>query len=205
MHKFFFIVLFFYGKFALAFENDLAVSYLHDRADCLPKNELLYICGSEKQRLEVEKLIEQVRLFSIGQKIWQTIENSGKNLLIAHSDSAVSSAGRALAPLTTALSNGRGTSSVILFNFDIPDTGGHRVGGTHKEWTEFTKEQKFFHELVHAKNYMSGTSKVHRLEEQVIEEENIFRIQSNPSHLNLRSNDYAKGEQIWFPSNPNFQ
>jgi hypothetical protein len=138
-------------------------------------------------------------LFPVGEEIWHDIERSGKRLLIAHSESAVDSAGKSLAPMTSALSNGRGSSAVILFNFDIPVTGSHRVGGTQQEWTEFTKIQNFFHELVHARNYMAGTAKLQWLEEQVIETENLFRTQSNPSNSNLRSFDYEKGEQIWFP------
>ncbi len=189
-----------YSAQGMALENNLALSYAKDRSDCEQKFESVFICGSTLHQLEIIHLIQQARKYPIGEEIWQDIKNSGKRLLIAHSEGAVTFAGKSLAPMTSALSDGRGASAVILFNFEIPITGSHRVGGTQQEWTEFTKIQNFFHELVHARNYMAGVTQLYYLEEQVIETENIFRFQSTPLNLNLRSLDHAKGEQIWFPN-----
>jgi hypothetical protein len=184
---------------AAAVQKDFALSYLSDRTDCQLIYSSVYFCGTTQQIQEAISLVEQTRALEVGEKTWQEILASKKNLLIAQSDSAVLSAAKTLAPLSTALSDGRGRSAVVLFNFDIPKSGSHRVGGTKEEWTEFTKLQNFFHELVHAKHYMQGTAIMPRLEEQVIELENVFRQQQAPSNLNLRSLDYEKGEQIWYP------
>ncbi|MBY0385289.1 hypothetical protein K2X05_09035 [bacterium] len=179
--------------------TDLAQSYVNDRNDCQQIDLFLHVCGTDEQKQIIHTLISRVREYSFGEETWAAIAFSGKNLMIGHSAPAVSTAGRTLAPLTTALGDGRGASCVILFNFDIPESGSHRVGGMNQEWVEFTKLKNFFHELMHAKDQMNGTWQSYRSEQQAIEGENTFRLQLNPSKMNLRSMDYEKGEQIWFP------
>lgn len=202
MFKYFFSTIFVISMAfgAQAKSNDLAISYVNDRNDCEQVDLFLHICGTDSQKIIIQDLIAKVREYSFGEETWTSIAFSGKNLMIGHLASAISTAGKTLAPLTTALQDGRGASCVILFNFNIPESGSHRVGGKNQEWVEFTKLQNFFHELMHAKDQMNGTWQAHRAEQQAIEGENIFRMELNSSKMNLRSMDYEKGEQIWFPS-----
>lgn len=133
------VVLLLHGRHLMAIEINLALSYVSDCTDCRQKYESVFLCGSTTHQLEIANLIREIRMFPVGEETWQNIRNSGKRLLVAHSEGAVTSAGKSLAPLTSALSDGLGTSAVILFNFDNPITGSHLVGGTEQEWTEFTK------------------------------------------------------------------
>lgn len=179
--------------------SDFIHSVIKSRTNCIKQDRFLYLCGSETHHLLFNQMIEDIKKTSVGLKTWDVIKNSGHQLVLIHDPESLSSAGREYAELTRALSNGKGASVVIHFHTEIPDKGSHRVGGTKEEWTEFSKRQNFYHELSHAKHKMAGTWNPIKTEEQAIEEENYFRIEDNPSNLNLRSFDWYKGEQIWFP------
>lgn len=178
--------------------SDYAVSSALKRQDCVQQNLFLFTCGSSKQISRILYLLSAVQKYPQGSHAWDAIALSGHYIMIGHSKGALSTAGQTLAPLTSALTNGAGASVVILMNFDVPDSGSHRVGGTENEWTTFTAEQNFYHELAHAHHKMTGIFQGHRGEKQAIEDENIYRSQQDPLNANLRSLDSDKGEQIWF-------
>lgn len=175
-----------------------AVEMASKRPDCVQQNSFLFTCGDQKQIARILELIDVIQKNPQGHKAWADISMSGHSLMIGHSRAALLSAGRTSAPLTSALSNGTGTSVRILMNFNIPDEGSHRVGGTEEEWTSFTAEQNFYHELAHAHHKMTGIFMGYRAEQQATEDENIYRGQQIPFDSNLRSLDIEKGEQIWF-------
>lgn len=112
-----------------------------------------------------------------GQQTLAAIDHSGHKLLIFHSDDSIISSGKASAPLSANLTNGRGESVDIYFNFDIPDDGSHKVLDTRGSPIEYTAIQNLYHELAHAMHMMNGTWHYARSESQAIEEENIFRFQ----------------------------
>ena len=107
----------------------------------------------------------------------EAIDRSGHKLLIVHSHYSMISSGKASAPMSSALIDGRGESVDIYFNFDIPDYGSHRVFNTQRRSIEYTAVQNLYHELAHAMHMMQGTWRYTNSERQAIEEENRFRRQ----------------------------
>ena len=107
------------------------------------------------------------------------------------------------APMSANLTNGRGESVDIYFNFDIPDDGSHRVLDTHRSPIdthrspiEYTAIQNLYHELAHAMHMMQGTWRYFKSERQAIEEENIFRRQQ------ARLNQTAFSERFYVSGIP---
>lgn len=131
--------------------------------------------GSLRQVKRMRKWIEQIAAVPKGYQTLVAIERSGHKLMIFHTPYAVVSSGRASAPMSSNLTNGRGESVDIYFNFDIPDSGSHRVFDTRRSPIEYTAVQNLFHELAHAMHYMNGTWAYARSERQAIREENQFR------------------------------
>lgn len=125
------------------------------------------------------------------------IDASGHKLMIFHSQQAIVSSGKASAPLSANLINGRGESVDIYFNFDIPESGSHRVFDTGGRPIEYTAIQNLYHELAHAMHLMNGTWRYAKSERQAIEEENIFRYQlAEMSQRPFRERVYVDGTPI---------
>lgn len=131
-------------------------------------------------KIQVEKMrrwFAEIASVPWGLKTLQTIERSGHKLIIEHSRYATISSGKASAPMSSALIDGRGESVDIYFNFDIPAHGSHRVFDTHRRSIEYTAVQNLYHELAHAMHMMQGTWRYAHSERQAINEENAFRRQ----------------------------
>jgi hypothetical protein len=133
--------------------------------------------ASLTQVRKMRRWIAQIANTAKGLETLQAIDRSGHKLLIKHSEYALVSSGRASAPMSAALIDGRGESVDIYFNFDIPDSGSHLVFDTHRQPIEYTATQNLFHELAHARHMMQGTWHYARSEPQAIDEENEFRRQ----------------------------
>ncbi len=199
IRMFLFSVCIFQMNPSYAVVKDLVLRYVPKLNNCQQTDNFLFICGHANEQIVFDALIKEVLKTQTGQETWEAIKNSGNYLMLVHDPLAVSSAGRAVAELSSKLTNGIGTSVIIYFHVGIPDSGSHVVGGTIAEWTDFTKQQNFFHELSHARHKTNGTWNIIHSEEQAIQDENIYRVQSTPENLNLRSLDWDKGMQVWEP------
>lgn len=133
--------------------------------------------GTPRQISKMRRWLEQIAEVPKGYQTLVEIENSGHKLMIHHSRYAMISSGKASAPLSSNLINGRGESVDIFFNFNIPDSGSHLVFDTRRSPIEYTAIQNLYHELAHAMHMMNGTWRYAKSERQAIEEENIFRFQ----------------------------
>ena len=133
--------------------------------------------GTPRQIAKMRAWMAQIADVPKGLDTLIKIDESGHKLLVFHSRHAMISSGKASAPLSSNLTNGRGESVDIYFNFDIPDNGSHQVFDTRRSPIEYTAIQNLYHELAHAMHMMKGTWRYASSERQAIEEENIFRFQ----------------------------
>jgi len=164
---------------ANAWSYDIGLVPLHEFADQQGKTWGLNISlhASLAQVRKMRRWIAQIATTPKGLETLQAIDQSGHKLLIKHSNFALVSSGRASAPMSSALTDGRGESVDIYFNFDIPDSGSHLVFDTHRQPIEYTATQNLFHELAHARHMMRGTWRYANSERQAIDDENEFRRQ----------------------------
>lgn len=140
--------------------------------------------GTPTQIEKMRRWLAEIATVPKGIQTLLSIERSGHKLMIFHSGESMISSGKASAPLSGNLTNGRGESVDIYFNFNIPDDGSHRVFDTRRGPIEYTAIQNLYHELAHAMHMMNGTWRYAKSERQAIEEENVFRFQH--SELNER-------------------
>lgn len=161
------------------FSYDIGLVPLHEFSEQEKKTYGLNISlqGTPPQIKKMRRWMAQIVGVPKGLATLQHIEASGHKLMIFHSRHAMISSGRASAPLSANLTNGRSESVDIYFNFNIPDDGSHRVFDTRRSPIEYTAIQNLYHELAHAMHMMNGTWRYAKSELQAIEEENIFRHQ----------------------------
>ena len=133
--------------------------------------------ASLPQVMKMRRWLAQIAAVPKGRETLEAIDRSGHKLLIVQSHGSMISSGKASAPMSSALIDGRGESVDIYFNFNIPDYGSHRVFDTHRRPIEYTAVQNLYHELAHAMHMMQGTWRYTNSERQAIEEENAFRRQ----------------------------
>lgn len=171
-----------------------AVTNTYDKPSTYQNNERYYY--SQRIVLEVKHFKQAVKLFhwldlikltQTGKETFQAIENSGKQLLIYHSDSALLSAGITGAPLSKNLTNGVGEDVYIKFYLDMEKDGSNCVLGKNGDYIQYTALHNLFHELIHARHKMNGTWLYFDSEGQAIREENKFRI----DWANYRSTQYS--------------
>lgn len=161
------------------FSYDIGLVPLHEfslqEARSYGRNVSLH--GTPTQIAKMRRWLAQIAEVPKGIQTLQSIDKSGHKLMIFHSNEAMISSGKASAPLSSNLTNGRGESVDIYFNFNIPDDGSHRVFDTRRGPIEYTAIQNLYHELAHAMHMMNGTWRYAKSERQAIEEENVFRRQ----------------------------
>lgn len=164
---------------ARVWSYDIGLVPLHDFADQQDRNWGLNISlhASHTRVRKMRRWIAEIAATQKGLQTLQAIDSSGHKLIIKHTRYALLSSGKASAPMSSGLTNGRGESVDIFFNFDIPDSGSHLVFDTHRQPMEYTATQNLFHELAHAMHMMQGTWNYVRSERQAIAEENEFRRQ----------------------------
>jgi len=157
--------------------------------------------GSPAQIKRLQTWLDEIVKVPIGRSALVAIANSGNQLTIRHSDSALMASGRTLAPLSRNLTNNLGEDTEILFDTRIPVEGSHWVFDAKSQKMAFTSSQNLFHELAHAKHLMNGTWRYFDSEGQAIEEENIFRLQQNElsGKQETRTRVGIKGLQYWWP------
>ncbi|TQV74884.1 hypothetical protein FLL45_07950 [Aliikangiella marina] len=127
------------------------------------------------QAIKLFKWLDLIKLTNIGHQTLQSIDSSGHQLVIYHSDSALLSAGVTGAPLSSNLTNGKGESVYIKFYLNMEFAGSNCVMGKSGKYIKFSAIENLFHELVHAKHKMNGTWLYFDSEGQAIREENKFR------------------------------
>lgn len=135
------------------------------------------LVGSPTQILRLKRWIDRIAEVPKGNETLWTISRSQHTLTIYHSHHAVISSGRAGAPMTANLYNGRGENVDIKFNAEIPDRGSHWVFDAHRNRIEYTAVQNLYHEFAHALHMMTGTWRYADSEGTAIIEENEFRRQ----------------------------
>ena len=79
--------------------------------------------GTPRQIKRMRRWLTEIASVPKGHQTLAAIDHSGHKLLIFHSDHSIVSSGKASAPLSINLTNGRGEAVDIYFNFDIPDGG----------------------------------------------------------------------------------
>lgn len=158
--------------------------------------------GTPAQVLQLSDWLDRIVAIPQGYQTLRRILDSGNHLTIRHSDWALLSSGRTLAPVTADLTNGLGADILILFDARIPDSGSHVVEDAHGHPIPFTAVQNLYHELAHAEHMVTGSWRYWDSEGQAIEAENRFRRgqhQSTPTtRLLLRSG--VNGQKVWWPS-----
>lgn len=181
-------------------DNPVRRNYL-DTSRYLIGERAVILEGSPSQVMRMSRWLDQIREIPIGRETLEAILDSGNHLILRHSEWALNSSGRTLAPLSANLTNGRGMDVEILFDARIPDDGSHTVFDTQRKAIEFTAIQNLFHELVHARHYANGTWRYFDSEGQAIEEENLFRRQLSEyrgiKQASLRAD--IDGIQVWWP------
>ncbi len=178
---------------------DIGLVPLHEISDPerKPYGHNISLQGSKKQVTKMRRWFEEIAAVPKGYETLVEIQKSGHKLMIFHSPRSMISSGKASAPLSSNLTNGRGESVDIYFNFDIPDAGSHRVFDTSRSPIEYTAIQNLYHELAHAMHMMSGTWRYAKSERQAIEEENIFRRElAEQKRLPFRERVYVSGMPI---------
>jgi len=135
------------------------------------------LVGNSRQILALSRWINHIARTPVGRETLWTISRSGHDLTIYHSRHAVLSSGRAGASMTRNLFNGKGEDVYIKFNADIPDQGSHWVFDGRRNLIEYTAAQNLYHELVHARQMMTGTWRYFDSEGSAIRQENVFRHQ----------------------------
>lgn len=153
--------------------------------------------ASQVQVEKIRRWLQEIAAVPKGLETLQAIDRTGHKLIIKHSRYSLLSSGKASAPMSSALIDGRGESVDIYFNFDIPDEGSHLVFNTHRKAIEYTAVQNLYHELAHAMHMMQGTWRYARSERQAIEEENEFREQQGLVRQTVSAKRYfVSGEPI---------
>jgi len=153
--------------------------------------------ASKRQVEKMRQWFAEIASVPKGLETLQAIDRSDHKLIITHSSFSTVSSGKASAPMSSALIDGRGESVDIYFNFDIPDGGSHRVFDTRRQPIEYTAVQNLYHELAHAMHMMRGTWRYARSERQAIDEENEFRRQQALASENvLTERFFVSGEPI---------
>jgi hypothetical protein len=164
---------------AAAWSYDIGLVPLHEfdqqQDNAYGRNISLH--ASQQQVEKMRHWFAQIAAVPKGLQTLRAIDESGHKLIITHSRYSIVSSGKASAPMSAALIDGRGESVDIYFNFEIPDDGSHRVFDTHRQPIEYTAVQNLYHELAHAMHMMRGTWRYAHSERQAIDEENEFRQQ----------------------------
>jgi len=135
----------------------------------------IFLEGNHQQIVRFENWLDRIAEVPKGYQTLEAISENGHELTIRHSNYAVISAGRTLAPMSANLTNGKGESVTILFSAHIQDSGSHMVYNAQRMLIEYTAIQNLYHELAHAMHMMKGSWRYFASEKQAIEEENIFR------------------------------
>lgn len=163
----------------VVFSYDIGLVPLHEFSEQEGKTygRNISLQGTPGQIGKMRGWLEQIAAVPKGYQTLVAIQDSGHKLMIFHSRRSIISSGKASAPMSSNLTNGRGESIDIFFNFDIPDGGSHRVFDSSRSPIEFTAIQNLYHELAHAMHMMNGTWAYAKSELQAIQEENIFRRQ----------------------------
>jgi hypothetical protein len=161
------------------FGYDIGLVPLHEfsEQEGKPYGRNISLHGTPRQVRKMRGWLAQIAEVPKGYRTLVAIQESGHKLMIFHSHHSMISSGKTSAPMSSNLTNGVGESIDIYFNFDIPDSGSHRVFDTRRSPIEFTAVQNLYHELAHAMHMMNGTWRHARSERQAIEEENVFRRQ----------------------------
>lgn len=140
--------------------------------------------------------------YEVGRKLFEDIKKCGHSLLIYDDKSALSGGGYTGAHPSTfdIFVPGKGADARIRMRFDQPDLGAHEVGAEGGVRIPFKAIDNIFHELVHAKHVMCGTTSRNNAEAQAIEEENLFRkIRPDTADWPARDpKEYENGVQTWF-------
>lgn len=197
------ILLFSCFAFGKTNQYSLVLDYMDDQSDCQNVSDLFYFCGSKIQQQRVSSWLEDVQKTAIGRETWLAIQKSGHRLLVMHHKSAILTAGKTLATLTSNLNNGIGTDVVVQMNFDMPDSGTHLVTTSSGDLIPFSARVNFFHELSHARHKMNGTWLMSDSEGQAVRDENIYRQESAAlegfQSVPLRDLFYTENDmQVWF-------
>ena len=168
------------------YSYDVGLVPLHEfsEQEGMPFGRNVSLHGTPTQIGKMRRWLAEIAEVPKGLQTLQSIDASGHKLMIFHSGESMISSGKASAPLSGNLTNGRGESVDIYFNFNIPDDGSHRVFDTRRGPIEYTAIQNLYHELAHAMHMMNGTWRYAKSERQAIAEENVFRFQH--SELNER-------------------
>lgn len=177
---------------------DIGLVPLHDFNDQENKTWGLNISlhATQSQARKMRQWLHEIAAVPKGLETLEAIDRSGHKLLIVHSRHSMISSGKASAPMSSALIDGRGESVDIYFNFDIPDYGSHQVFDTHRRPIEYTAVQNLYHELAHAMHMMQGTWRYTNSERQAIEEENRFREQQ------ARRSQQASSQRVYVSGRP---
>lgn len=128
-----------------------------------------------QQAVKLFRWLDLIKLTQVGAATFKSIENSGHQLLIYHSDSALLSAGVTGATLSRNLTNGVGENAYIKFFLDMENHGSNCVLGKNGDYILYSAVHNLFHELIHARHKMNGTWLYFDSEGQAIREENKFR------------------------------
>ncbi len=138
----------------------------------------------------------------LGKKLFDDIKACGHTVVIYDDKSSLSGGGYTGANPTTfdIFIPGKGADARIRMRFDQPDLGAHEVGAEGGVKIPFMAIDNIFHELVHAKHVVCGTTSKANAEAQAIAEENAFR-KSRPDTADWPARDskeYENGVQVWF-------
>jgi len=155
------------------------------------------------QAIKLFRWLDLISLTDSGKNTLMSINQSGHQLVIFHSDSALLSAGVTGAPLSSNLTNGNGESVYIKFYLDMEFQGSNCVMGKSGQYIKFSAIANLFHELAHAKHKMNGTWLYFDSEGQAIREENTFRQEwatYRATKFKLRS-EYAEWGDIRYNLN----
>ena len=182
-----------------AWGYDIGLVPVHEYPDRQQANygKSISLHASKKQVEKMRRWLSEIASVPKGLETLQAIDRSGHKLIITHSFYSIISSGKASAPMSSALIDGRGESVDIYFNFDIPDAGTHLVFDTHRRPIEYTAVQNLYHELAHAMHMMLGTWRYAHSERQAIMEENEFRRQQGDTANKRATKRYfVSGEPI---------
>jgi len=157
--------------------DSAAPSQAHEQTMELGYGFQITLVGPPQQILKLKRWIDRIAEVPKGNETLWAISRTRHSLTIYHSHHAVISSGRAGAPMTHNLYNGRGDNVEIKFNANIPDRGSHWVYGPHRRKIEYTAIQNLYHEFAHALHMMSGNWPYADSEGSAIREENVFRRQ----------------------------
>lgn len=173
-----------------------------DTSRYLVPGNAIWLEGRPGQIMRLSEWLDEIYAVGYGQATLAAIFASGNQLTVRHSDWALISSGRTIAPLSRGLTNGRGEDVTILFDTRIPEQGSHWVFDRHGDRLEFTAVQNLFHELAHARHQLNGTWRYWDSEGQAIAEENRFRAdlgrRSGFPMVPVRAG--IEGQQAWWPS-----